>query len=184
MAGGVSWVRAVESWTEPRMFAVPQTVHSSRQKIGCPSLIPRMGGSYGASSTPVSCPHQPARTSEGSRASGATLAHGLALGTLHRPAETWKDLRSVTETQPSQTDRRLTDGPTIGLFSPSPNCPTPVCRTETQPNIASVTSTQNSDYWTGLPFWDSWPVPRSWAIQLKNPPILLPLIGPRFCSSC
>lgn len=69
---------------------------------------------------------------------------------------------------------------------PPPNldCPTPDCRTEYAASIASVTSTQNSDYWTGLPFWDSWPVLRTWAIQLKYPPILLPLASPRFCSTC
>lgn len=50
--GRVRRVRADERWTEPRMFAVPQTVHSKREENSCPSLIPRMGGSYGPSCNP------------------------------------------------------------------------------------------------------------------------------------
>lgn len=74
-----------------------QTVRPSRRKIGCPSLIPRMGGSYSLLvAHPGGCPTR-LRERATLLPSGATLAHGLALGA---PAQACRDLRglhSVTE---------------------------------------------------------------------------------------
>lgn len=110
-----------------------------------------------------------------------------------RPARTCAALqRRDVPNRPKPIAALLTFLPSASSHPPQAcHCPTPDCRTESQPSSQhsqrnqqpSNPATQNSDYWTGLPFWDSWPVPRTGTIQLKYPPILLPRISPRFLSS-
>jgi hypothetical protein len=163
---GVSWEQSLECSPCPRLCTLKKA--RARQKIGCPSLIPRMGGSYGA---PTSLRERAKGGRQqgwkGRGASGTTLAHGLALRTLHRPAEGL--VRTCAASQRRDVPNRPKPIVTLLTFLPSasshppqaaqPSCPTPDSRTGNTASIASVTSTQNSDYWTGLPFWDSWPCP-------------------------
>ena len=77
---------------EPRMFAVPQTVHSEESERQIENRLPLINPTNGRLVWGPTSLRERAKGGrhqgwKGRGASGATLAHGLALRTLHRPAE-------------------------------------------------------------------------------------------------